>query len=188
MKPERLCHLKPIKPSMTRPTSISSTLTPLRYLLFAYAVNSVISPLNPLFITSSSMSSSSSLFCGEDAAGIVSCDAGTWISHSSSSLPSTSLSNSLYSCSPSDHTNVDGLIDSEPDHMPDPNYFRRYRDRSVDVTSRQDSINWILKVHAYYHFSPVTAFLSVNYFDRFLSSHSLRVIWKLSCRFVCLFS
>lgn len=40
-------------------------------------------------------------------------------------------------------------------------------------TSRQDSIHWILKVHAYYRFKPVTALLSVNYFDRFLSSHTL---------------
>ncbi|CAI9104254.1 OLC1v1002889C1 [Oldenlandia corymbosa var. corymbosa] len=42
--------------------------------------------------------------------------------------------------------------------------------------SRQDSINWMLKVHAHYHFNPVTALLSVNYFDRFLSSYSLPAI------------
>ncbi|KAH7518126.1 hypothetical protein FEM48_Zijuj09G0138800 [Ziziphus jujuba var. spinosa] len=120
------------------------------------------------------MSSPSSLFCSEDAADIVSCDADTWISHSSSSSSPPSLSSlSTYSCSPSDQINVDRLINSEPDHMPDPDYVRRCRDRSVDVAARQDSINWILKLHAHYHFSPVTAFLSVNYFDRFLSFHSL---------------
>lgn len=32
-----------------------------------------------------------------------------------------------------------------------------------------------MQVHAHYHFSPVTAFLSVNYFDRYLSSYSLPV-------------
>lgn len=33
-----------------------------------------------------------------------------------------------------------------------------------------------MQVHAYYKFRPVTAVLSVNYFDRFLSSHFLQVI------------
>lgn len=32
------------------------------------------------------------------------------------------------------------------------------------------------QVHAHYHFHPVTALLSVSYFDRFLSSYSLPVI------------
>ncbi|KAI3413148.1 Cyclin N-terminal domain-containing protein [Psidium guajava] len=57
--------------------------------------------------------------------------------------------------------------------MPRPDYLRRCRDRSIDVTARQDSINWIWRVHAHYRFRPITAFLSVNYFDRFLSFHSL---------------
>ncbi|XP_048431029.1 cyclin-D4-1 isoform X2 [Pyrus x bretschneideri] len=65
------------------------------------------------------------------------------------------------------------LIDSEPNHMPSPSYISMFRDRTIDLTARQDSINWILKVHTHYRFSPLTAFLSVNYFDRFLSSHSL---------------
>ncbi|KAE8725624.1 Cyclin-D1-1 [Hibiscus syriacus] len=57
--------------------------------------------------------------------------------------------------------------------MPFSDYLRRCQQRSINVIARQDSINWILKVHAYYNFNPVTAFLSVNYLDRFLSSHSL---------------
>lgn len=119
--------------------------------------------------------SPSSLYCSEDAADVVSFDADTWISHSSSS--SLSLSTPLYSTSSSsDQTTISGFFDSEPDHMPDPDYIRRCRDRSIDLTARQDSINWILKVQAYYHFTPVTAFLSVNYFDRFLSAHSIPVI------------
>ncbi|KAI4327334.1 hypothetical protein L6164_019807 [Bauhinia variegata] len=40
-------------------------------------------------------------------------------------------------------------------------------------TARDEAINWMLKVHAYYRFSPVTAYLSVNYLDRFLLSHKL---------------
>ncbi|TYK29451.1 cyclin-D4-2-like [Cucumis melo var. makuwa] len=57
--------------------------------------------------------------------------------------------------------------------MPRIDYLRRCRDHSIDVTARQDSINWILKVHSHYNFKPVTAILSVNYFDRFLSSNIL---------------
>lgn len=40
-----------------------------------------------------------------------------------------------------------------------------------------------MQVHAYYRFRPVTALLSVNYFDRFLSSHSLPVILLFSFTF-----
>ncbi|KAM2605618.1 hypothetical protein TB2_034400 [Malus domestica] len=78
---------------------------------------------------------------------------------------------------PSDETTITSiltrLIDSEPNHMPSPTYITRFRDCTIDIITRQDSINWILNVHAHHRFSPLTAFLSVNYFDRFLSSHSL---------------
>ncbi|KAI4315084.1 hypothetical protein L6164_027930 [Bauhinia variegata] len=40
-------------------------------------------------------------------------------------------------------------------------------------TAREEAINWMLKVHAYYKFSPETAYLSANYLDRFLLSHTL---------------
>ncbi|XP_058190400.1 cyclin-D4-1-like isoform X2 [Rhododendron vialii] len=69
---------------------------------------------------------------------------------------------------PPDEAAVNHLIDSERHHMPRPDFLR-----SIDLTSRQDSVNWILKVHSHYQFGPVTAFLSVNYLDRFLSSNSL---------------
>ncbi|KAG4910303.1 hypothetical protein AAZX31_20G123000 [Glycine max] len=73
----------------------------------------------------------------------------------------------------SDEAAIAGLLDAETHHMPEKDYLRRCRDRSVDVTARLDAVNWILKVHAFYEFSPVTAFLSVNYLDRFLSRCSL---------------
>ncbi|KAK3035709.1 hypothetical protein RJ639_033411 [Escallonia herrerae] len=101
------------------------------------------------------------LYCAEDAGDVVSSssDADTgWIS----GRPP-----------PPDEYTIDRLLDLEPHHIPLPDYLRRCRDRSIDLTARQDSIDWILKVHAHYHFGPVTAFLSVNYFDRFLSAHSL---------------
>ncbi|KAG4980173.1 hypothetical protein JHK82_033408 [Glycine max] len=64
---------------------------------------------------------------------------------------------------------IAGLLDVEPHHMLEKDYLRRCRDHSVNITTCLDAVNWILKVHAYHEFSPVTAFLSVNYFDRFLS-------------------
>ncbi|KAK6241197.1 Cyclin [Theobroma cacao] len=113
---------------------------------------------------SAASSSSTSLSCGEDAGEVVTWEPDTSILHQ---FPS------LHNYPPSDVNSISELVDLEPHHMPFPDYLHRCQDRSIDVTARQDSINWILKVHAYYHFSPVTAFLSVNYFDRFLSSHSL---------------
>ncbi|XP_071691882.1 cyclin-D1-1-like [Rutidosis leptorrhynchoides] len=59
---------------------------------------------------------------------------------------------------------VDSLISDEsllPDYV---NRCQRH------LTHRQDSINWILNAHAFYVFRPITAILSVNYLDRFLSS------------------
>ncbi|XVF44968.1 hypothetical protein PTKIN_Ptkin02bG0165800 [Pterospermum kingtungense] len=112
---------------------------------------------------SAGSSSSSRSAGGEDAGEVV-----TWEPDSSSHQ-----FHSLHSYPPSDEDTISKLIDLESTHMPLPDYLHRCLDRSVDVLARQDSINWILKVHAYYHFSPVTAFLSINYFDRFLSSHSL---------------
>ncbi|XP_057963842.1 cyclin-D4-1-like isoform X2 [Malania oleifera] len=120
-------------------------------------------PPSPSQIQSQSQSQSpehsatSSLYCPEDAGDVASSDvdAAIWISPP-----------------PPDYSLSDLLL-SEPHHMPLPDYLRRCRDRSVDLTARQDSINWILKVHAFYRFRPVTAMLSVNYLDRFLSSNAL---------------
>ncbi|WCJ17998.1 CYCLIN D1 1 [Euphorbia peplus] len=69
--------------------------------------------------------------------------------------------------------NVNRLIDSESCFLPSSDYFHRCRDRLVGATARQDSITWILKVRAYYKFRPATVFLTINYLDRFLSTHSL---------------
>ncbi|PSS29261.1 Cyclin-D4-1 like [Actinidia chinensis var. chinensis] len=94
--------------------------------------------------------SAASLCCSEGAVDAVSSDPQPY-----------SLS------SPPDEAAINRYFDSEPLHMPHSHYLR-----SIDLTARQDSISWILKVHSHYQFRPLTAFLSVNYFDRFLSSHS----------------
>ncbi|OVA11277.1 Cyclin [Macleaya cordata] len=40
-------------------------------------------------------------------------------------------------------------------------------------SARQDSVAWILKVCTFFRFHPLTAYLSVNYMDRFLSARRL---------------
>ncbi|KAL7091610.1 hypothetical protein ACP275_12G116200 [Erythranthe tilingii] len=43
----------------------------------------------------------------------------------------------------------------------------------IEASARAESVAWLLKVHRYYGFQPLTAYLSVNYLDRFLYSHHL---------------
>ncbi|XP_068642652.1 cyclin-D1-1 [Aristolochia californica] len=68
---------------------------------------------------------------------------------------------------------IEGLVAEEREYSPGLDYTARFRSRSLDATAREEAITWILKVHAYYHFQPLTAYLSVNYMDRFLASHRL---------------
>ncbi|KAJ6424443.1 hypothetical protein OIU84_025265 [Salix udensis] len=109
-----------------------------------------------------------SLYCGEDASEVAQQDADTWISSHPPLPPSSTVLSP-----PSDDNTIAKLIDSESHFMPLSDYLHRCRHRSIDTTARQDSINWIHKVHVHYEFTPLTALLSVNYFDRFLSSCSL---------------
>ncbi|XP_051148315.1 cyclin-D1-1-like [Andrographis paniculata] len=44
---------------------------------------------------------------------------------------------------------------------------------NIDASVRTESVAWILKVQRHYGFQPITAYLSVNYFDRFLHSYQL---------------
>ncbi|KAI3815289.1 hypothetical protein L1987_14951 [Smallanthus sonchifolius] len=73
---------------------------------------------------------------------------------------------------------IDSLISTEPHHSPPPDYLLRFQRRSVYLTHRQDSINWILNAHSHFQFQPLTAILSVNYFDRFLSSAAASFEWN----------
>ncbi|KAK7343532.1 hypothetical protein VNO77_12333 [Canavalia gladiata] len=101
-------------------------------------------------------STAGNLFCGEDVGQVI-----------SDYPPPESLPADY------DEETIATLIETETHHMPEKGYLRRCRDRYIDITARLDAINWILKVHAFYQFRPVTAFLSVNYLDRFLSCSSL---------------
>ncbi|KAM1437891.1 hypothetical protein ACFX14_011677 [Malus domestica] len=68
---------------------------------------------------------------------------------------------------------IAGFIEGERHFVPGFDYLSRFHSQSLDVTARADSVAWILKVQSYYGFQPLTAYLSVNYLDRFLYSHRL---------------
>ena len=88
--------------------------------------------------------SSTLLYCGgeqDDAAAggsdMVSCDTtDTWIFHNQSP-PSDDADDDV----------ISRLIDCETHRMLPSDYLLRFRDCSVIVTARQDSINWILNVY-----------------------------------------
>ncbi|XP_030496665.2 cyclin-D1-1 [Cannabis sativa] len=72
-------------------------------------------------------------------------------------------------------TSIVNSFDSEVDQLQvlDSDMILRFRNDSGFVSARVEAVNWILKVHAYYQFRPETAYLSVNYYDRFLLSTTL---------------
>ncbi|KAJ1697496.1 hypothetical protein LUZ63_006008 [Rhynchospora breviuscula] len=119
------------------------------------------------------LSASSNLFCAEDAGDIA-----AW-SDARSAPPASSATSAPISdrwalpFSDSSNQFLSTLLASEPDLMPRSDYLSRLRDQSIDATSRQDAVNWMLKVNELFRFRPVTAYLSVSYLDRFLSTHSL---------------
>ncbi|CAA6657544.1 unnamed protein product [Spirodela intermedia] len=113
----------------------------------------------------------SSLFCAEDADDVASWDGAEWEYPSSSASPSQVMI--LPSSFSEPHRPIDDLFATELQHMPRSDYIARFQDGSLDCTARQSAINWILEVHAFYRFLPVTASLAINYLDRFLSSQAL---------------
>ncbi|KAM0950437.1 putative cyclin domain-containing protein [Dioscorea sansibarensis] len=101
------------------------------------------------------LSTTSTLYCAEDADDLASWDSDDWATPKS--LAATD-----------DEDPTPALIAAEQAFMPSLDYLH-----SIHPTARHDAVSWILKVHEFYRFRPVTASLAVNYLDRFLSSHSL---------------
>ncbi|KAL0909617.1 hypothetical protein M5K25_020501 [Dendrobium thyrsiflorum] len=65
------------------------------------------------------------------------------------------------------------LLEKELEHLPAADYAKRLMSGVSDISARKDAVDWIQKVRAYYSFGPLCAYLSVNYLDRFLSTHEL---------------
>ncbi|MED6159098.1 hypothetical protein PIB30_039244 [Stylosanthes scabra] len=119
-------------------------------------------------ISYSDFFSDSDLFCAEDTSGIISED----------SPESSSSFSDLGSLSPPPppmevEESIAGFLENERNFVPGFEYLTRFQSHSLDASAREESVAWILKVQAYYGFQPLTAYLSVNYMDRFLNSRQL---------------
>lgn len=71
---------------------------------------------------------------------------------------------------------VAALVETEKEHMPADGYPQMLlrRPGGLDLAAvRRDAIDWIWKVIEHFNFAPLTAVLSVNYLDRFLSVYPL---------------
>ncbi|VVA26095.1 PREDICTED: cyclin-D1-1 [Prunus dulcis] len=102
----------------------------------------------------------SDLLCCEDYSGILSGES-----------PECSSDMESPACS---EESIAGFIEDERNYVPGFDYLSRFNsDHSLDISARADSVAWILKVQSYYGFHPLTAYLSVNYLDRFLYSRRL---------------
>ncbi|KAJ4711166.1 Cyclin-D1-1 like [Melia azedarach] len=101
------------------------------------------------------------LLCGEDS-GVFTAD------ESSPECSSSDLESSV-----SIEESIAGFIEDERNFVPGFDYLTQFQTQSLDASAREESVAWILKVQAYYNFQPLTAYLSVNYMDRFLYSRRL---------------
>ncbi|GMP58077.1 hypothetical protein CsSME_00021882 [Camellia sinensis var. sinensis] len=108
--------------------------------------------------SSSSDCFSDDLLCGEDSSEILSDDS----------------PECYYLESPADiEESIAGFIEDERNYVPGIDYLVRFQSQPLDASARARSVAWILKVQAYYGFQPLTAYLSVNYLDRFMYSRRL---------------
>lgn len=112
-------------------------------------------------ISYSNFFTDSDLLCGEETSSILSSDS-----------PTETLSD-VESYPPPEDEFIAGLIEDERKFVIGFDYFAKMKSSSFDSDARDESIRWILKVQGYYGFQPVTAYLAVNYMDRFLNSRRL---------------
>ncbi|KAK7250515.1 hypothetical protein RIF29_33003 [Crotalaria pallida] len=100
------------------------------------------------------------LLCREATTGILSQD-------------SSECSSNIDSLSAAEDESLAGFIEEENNFVPGFEYLARFQSKSLDANAREESVAWILKVQEFYGFHPLTAYLSVNYMDRFLDSQRL---------------
>lgn len=68
---------------------------------------------------------------------------------------------------------LDDLLEKETEHLPAADYAERLMNGALDASERKDAVDWIQKAQAYHGFGSMSAYLSVNYLDRFISAHDL---------------
>ncbi|XP_040997646.1 cyclin-D3-1-like isoform X2 [Juglans microcarpa x Juglans regia] len=69
----------------------------------------------------------------------------------------------------------DEVEDNSYGNSNEPSHFSVFLEQDLfwDDEARREAVEWMMKVNAHYSFSALTAFLAVNYFDRFLLSFHL---------------
>ncbi|WOL19856.1 hypothetical protein Cni_G28658 [Canna indica] len=122
----------------------------------------------PLAVSESPDASSCDLLCGEDAGDLA------------DDSPGCCRSGDGEFSDDSDDISIAGFIEAEEGHAAGFAHPAQLRSDSLDPSSRRQAVAWILKVQAYYGFHDLTAYLAVNYMDRFLASHRLpQNVWAL---------
>ncbi|KAK3042914.1 hypothetical protein RJ639_000990 [Escallonia herrerae] len=61
------------------------------------------------------------------------------------------------------------MFEREKELMPKDDYLSRLRSGDLDLSVRREALDWIWKAHAHYSFGALSACLSINFLDRFLS-------------------
>ncbi|KAF5958395.1 hypothetical protein HYC85_005620 [Camellia sinensis] len=117
------------------------------------------------------------LHCSEAASEVVSSD------DNAAGVCQCIITRSTSKLQDHDEGSIVHMFDSELDQLPEHELLRQLLKKDEIVEARLDAIDWMLKVHGYYNFRDETAYLSVNYLDRFLCSHALpegkRWLWQL---------
>ncbi|XP_071736460.1 cyclin-D1-1-like [Rutidosis leptorrhynchoides] len=65
------------------------------------------------------------------------------------------------------------FIEQERKFVPGIDYVELFQSHVLDASAREESVAWILKVQRFYGFQPLTAYLAVNYLDRFIYCRGL---------------
>ncbi|CAN6448573.1 unnamed protein product [Victoria cruziana] len=105
------------------------------------------------------------LLCGEDASFVDSDECAF--------LPSESDFPVTVDDDEEGDESVSVFIGFEGEFLPGIGFPASLRSRPFEASARRDAVDWILEVRSYYSFCPLTAYLAVNYMDRFLSVHCL---------------
>ncbi|VVB09827.1 unnamed protein product [Arabis nemorensis] len=65
------------------------------------------------------------------------------------------------------------MVEKETDFKPGIDYLNRLRSGDFEFRLRNEATDWIWKACVHHHFGPLCIYLSINYFDRFLTTSEL---------------
>lgn len=82
----------------------------------------------------------------------------------------------LHAAVDDDAVTIDFLLEKQLQYLPDKCYLSELQTSQM-CTERCRAVRWLLKAHSIFNFSPLTAALAVNYFDRYLGQN-LALSWK----------